>query len=493
MGRSQVTLLDLSELTSTQRVGAARPRRAAFLVAADLLALGTASATLPLEVAAVYGAGAFALLAGRGCYATRFSGLTGRSLGRVAGALVAPAIAMGIALHPAEAQSLLRSLPIVFAAVVVLRFLALKVVDALAVRGGGQPTLILGAGQTAVRIAHHLLDNPKLGLCPVGFLDRIDDPTLPLPIVGDAADLAAVAQRVGARQVIVAYGQVPEAEMVGIIRACHSLDVDVWVVPRFFELGLTGPRAVEDDLWGIPVTKAPRAALRTYQWRLKRVFDVVVSACALLLLGPLMAVLALAVKLTSPGPVFFRQQRVGQGGRIVEVLKFRSLRMNDDCDTTWNVTADDRVTAIGRLIRPTSLDETPQLLNVLRGDMSLVGPRPERPFFVAEFSTTIARYDDRHRVPVGVTGLAQVNGLRGDTSIEERARFDNAYIENWSLWGDVVILFRTVVAVVRPPRSVRIQNDRSTCAPAVPAEQIIDLRDPVESPPPAGIYVPAAE
>ena len=154
------------------------------------------------------------------------------------------------------------------------------------------------------------------------------------------------------------------------------------------------------------------------------------------------------MKLSSPGPVHFRQQRVGQRGETVEILKFRSMRVHTDSDTEWNI-AEEAITKVGRVMRVLGLDEIPQLWNILRGQMSLVGPRPERPFFVEQFKAEIPHYDDRHRVPVGLTGLAQVHGLRGDTSIEERARFDNHYIENWSLWRDLTILMQTLFAVVR--------------------------------------------
>ena len=166
----------------------------------------------------------------------------------------------------------------------------------------------------------------------------------------------------------------------------------------------------------------------------------------------------------------FRQQRVGERGVIVGVLKFRSMRVNPSSDTEWNP-ANDAVTRIGRVLRVTGLDELPQLWNILRGDMSLVGPRPERPFFVEQFKAEIPRYDDRHRVPVGLTGLAQVHGLRGDTSIDERARLDNQYIENWSLWRDVVILFQTVTAVFRNMVHANGETGKTepsaVCAPAL--------------------------
>jgi lipopolysaccharide/colanic/teichoic acid biosynthesis glycosyltransferase len=155
------------------------------------------------------------------------------------------------------------------------------------------------------------------------------------------------------------------------------------------------------------------------------------------------------VKLSSPGPVLFRQQRIGQHGEEISVAKFRTLEVNHDSDTRWSADDDPRVTTVGRILRATSLDELPQLWGVLRGRMSLVGPRPERPFFVERFGASIDGYGDRHRLPAGLTGWAQVHGLRGDTSIEERSRYDNQYIEHWSLWRDVVILIRTAAEVAR--------------------------------------------
>jgi exopolysaccharide biosynthesis polyprenyl glycosylphosphotransferase len=185
---------------------------------------------------------------------------------------------------------------------------------------------------------------------------------------------------------------------------------------------------------------------------LKRAFDSAVSASLLLIAAPIFGVLALGVKLTSPGPVYFRQRRIGKKGREVEILKFRSMRVNSESDTQWSVNDDARVTKLGAFMRKTSLDELPQLWNVLRGDMSLVGPRPERPYFVERFEREVPGYGDRHRVPVGLTGLSQVNGLRGDTSIEDRAWFDNHYIENWSVGGDLAILARTAGAMIKQVR-----------------------------------------
>ena len=190
-------------------------------------------------------------------------------------------------------------------------------------------------------------------------------------------------------------------------------------------------------------------------WMAKRAFDVVASLLAVVALSPVLAAIALAVRWEGGRGVIFRQIRVGQDGREFEVFKFRSMRPADpgESDVQWSIANDSRVGKVGRFIRRTSLDELPQLFNILRGEMTFVGPRPERPHFVARFGADIPQYEHRHRVPVGLTGLAQVSGLRGDTSIDDRARFDNFYIENWSLWLDVKVILRTVRHVLGPSGS----------------------------------------
>jgi exopolysaccharide biosynthesis polyprenyl glycosylphosphotransferase len=316
-----------------------------------------------------------------------------------------------------------------------------------------EPTLIIGAGVLGTEVATVLRDHPEYGLVPVGFLDSFTDNDLPLPILGGPRALDAVLREHSVRRVIIAFGGTRDLDLVPVVRACERASVDIHVLPRFFELGITGVGRGGDDIWGIPLVRLKRGAVRPGARVMKRGFDLVVAGAAVIVAAPVLALISLAVRVTSPGPILFRQHRIGEGGRMVEILKFRTLRVNDDSDTTWSVRDDDRVTPIGGLLRRLSLDELPQLFNVLRGDMSLVGPRPERPFFVRRFGTEVPRYDDRHRVPVGLTGWAQVHGLRGDTSIKERARFDNQYIENWSLWWDVVVLVRTVKAAIRGDRA----------------------------------------
>jgi exopolysaccharide biosynthesis polyprenyl glycosylphosphotransferase len=198
------------------------------------------------------------------------------------------------------------------------------------------------------------------------------------------------------------------------------------------------------------------------QFTFKHVVDRVLAALALVLLAPLLAITALAIKLDSPGPALFRQRRVGRDGRAFDMLKFRSMGMpSEPADRApaepppgvapGGVEGEDRRTSLGRFIRRHSIDELPQLINVVRGDMSLVGPRPERPEFAAMFAETLPRYDDRHRVKSGITGWAQVNGLRGQTSLADRINWDNYYIQNWSLSLDAKILLLTLAAIFRAP------------------------------------------
>jgi len=313
-------------------------------------------------------------------------------------------------------------------------------------------TLIIGAGMVGERLARSLRADRGYGLDPVGYLDA--DPLLPpaersLAVLGAPSDLAEVVERLQVREVVIAFTAQREKEVVDIVRVCDRLDCEVFFVPRLFDLHGRG-RAF-DHVDGIPLVRLPRAAHRSRAWRFKRVLDVAVASVALLLLSPVLAACALAVRLDSGKGVLFRQERIGAHGRPFMLLKFRSIRPSTETEsaTRWSVAGDHRLSRVGRILRSTSLDELPQLWNILVGDMTLVGPRPERPFFVDQFSEQYDSYALRHRVPAGLTGWAQVNGLRGATSIEERARFDNAYIDNWSFGLDAKILLRTLSSLVR--------------------------------------------
>jgi len=460
------------ERTGRRSSSGARVEAWHLLLLSDVAVAAMVWLVLPPVESAVFGASMLLGLAVRGCYRARFTSQLGAMISRLVTTVAVAGVVAG-ATSPAWAVTILRLTPLVALAVVAGRCIAGTAVRVVRSQTAGVPTIIVGAGAVGARVAANLIEHPEYGLQPVGIVDDVDDVDLPLPLLGDTTQLAHVARTFEAGHVVVTFGRADEARMVEVLRTCHDLDAQVWVVPRLFELGTSTVNM--DEIWGVPVGQLNRTALRTSQWRLKRAFDIAVAGALLAITAPVMLTIALAVKLSSPGPVFFKQQRVGQRGRLVDILKFRTMTVNDDSDRTWNVTSDVRVTPVGRILRPTSLDELPQLINVLRGDMSLVGPRPERPHFVDLFSDAAPGYSHRHRVPVGLTGLSQVNGLRGDTSIEERARFDNLYIESWSLWADLVILARTVWALVRPPESVRVTVEDALVDELVIVEPLIDL------------------
>jgi exopolysaccharide biosynthesis polyprenyl glycosylphosphotransferase len=314
------------------------------------------------------------------------------------------------------------------------------------------PTLILGAGRVGNHVADILRSHRQYGLEPIGFVD--DDPSITdenalIPVLGGVKDLTRLLKTYTVRDVVVAFSAVKESEMVGVIRACDRLRCELFVVPRLFELQHVHDEM--DNAWGLPLVRLRRATYRSRAWSIKRVVDILVSGTLLVLLLPALLLVALMVRLDGGPGILFRQERVGVDGHTFDVLKFRSLKPADEAEsaTNWNVSNDARLTSVGRFLRKSSLDELPQLYNILRGDMSLVGPRPERPHFVDQFRAAYPSYEARHRVPCGLTGWAQVHGLRGDTSIADRARFDNYYIENWSLWLDVKIVLRTFASVVR--------------------------------------------
>jgi exopolysaccharide biosynthesis polyprenyl glycosylphosphotransferase len=434
-----------------------RSRFAAVVILSDVLALAVAvsiAVTRPAPWWAwVFMVAVMSALASTGHYRRRISPSIAEEAGSVLASVTVPVVVLAAIVGGSGAGVLVRGA--VLAAALLIAFRAMCYVVLRAARSRGllmENALIIGAGQVGAKLAEVLQEHPQYGLCPIGFLDSFDDADLPIPVLGTVRSLDVVLAEYGVGRVLIAFGATREPDMVPIVRACDRASVDIHVLPRFFELGFAAKGRDVDDVWGLPLLRLRRAALRPGTWSIKRAFDVVVAGLGLVIVSPVYLALAIAVKLSSPGPVYHRQRRVGQRGGVVEILKFRSMRENSDSDIQWSVVDDDRLTGVGRFMRALSLDELPQLLNVLRGEMSLVGPRPERPFFVNRFKSQVPRYGDRHRVPVGLTGLAQVHGLRGDTSIEERARFDNQYIENWSLWWDLVIMAKTLGAVARHAR-----------------------------------------
>ena len=313
-------------------------------------------------------------------------------------------------------------------------------------------TLVVGGGEFSHRIVASLEEHPGYGLNVLGYVDTQPSPIVEGPAgwvqLGHVDDLLMVVRRLQIEVLVVGYGQARDLDTAAVLRDPHGPQPTVLVVPRLFEVG--GRWAMQDRIGAIPVIRLRPAQFGGVKWRLKRAFDVVTAGAAAVVLSPVLAAVALAVRWEGGPGVIFRQLRVGRDGELFEVLKFRSMRPADpgEGDVQWSIAQDDRVGPVGRFIRRTSLDELPQLFNILRGDMTVVGPRPERPHFVEQFSGEHRHYPHRHRMPVGLTGLAQVSGLRGDTSIDERARYDNYYIENWTLWLDIKVVLRTVFQVL---------------------------------------------
>lgn len=414
----------------------------------DLLVLGVFVALQGDISASVYAALTLLALKGAGVYGPRIRPRVGDDFPRILAAVAVPVIVLPFVAPEGRLVDVVRILPVLLVTLVVGRSLTYAILGRARRTGRlHDRVLIVGAGDRGLEMARLLTAHPEFGLEPVGFVDEVALSTLPLPLLGGVDDLPRLAWLHGVDRVIVAEWEGDDPEMVPRLRACAQRHVHVHVAPSLFQLGTAPTHPSTDWLWTTPVVRLPEAPHRTRAWLLKRGLDVVVSGLTLVFAAPLFAMLAVAIKLSGPGPVFFRQMRLTQGGRPFELLKFRSMPVNDSSETRWGA-GELRPTAVGRLMRATGLDELPQLINIVRGDMSLVGPRPERPHFVEAFSERIPGYEDRHRVPAGLTGWAQVHGLRGETSIEERAMFDNEYIEYWSLWRDIVILVRTVKTIV---------------------------------------------
>jgi exopolysaccharide biosynthesis polyprenyl glycosylphosphotransferase len=350
----------------------------------------------------------------------------------------------------------------------------------------GKPVLIVGAGIVGSQVARRLEGHPEYGLVPVGFID--DDPRTTaevggrdVPVLGTLEELDRIVERARVEHLIVAFSSVADARVSRLIQHCQELGIEVSVVPRMFDT--MNHRAGYETVGGLPLLSFSIVDPKGWQFAIKYTFDRVIAGLVLLALSPLLALLACAVKLSTGGPILFRQPRVGLDGHEFDMLKFRTMRGTpDQCgenDAEWaerivgandleidgasaaavatavdtadreSIPSGDRRTRIGRLLRRLSLDELPQFWNVFNGDMSLIGPRPERASYVRRFEPVVYRYGDRHRVKSGITGWAQVHGLRGKTSLDERVEWDNYYIAHWSLGLDLKIVLLTVIALFR--------------------------------------------
>jgi Undecaprenyl-phosphate glucose phosphotransferase len=309
--------------------------------------------------------------------------------------------------------------------------------------------VIVGAGEVGRMILQKIRQSPGLGYTVVGFIDDLNPPATVLgaDVLGNTSELPRFVEEHQIDEVIIATPEASHQEILSVIALCERERVTIKVFPDVFQI--MASEVSIGDLNGLPLLTVRDIALRGWRLALKRAVDIVGSAIVLLFISPVMMLVAILIKLDSPGPVFYAQERMGLDAKSFMMLKFRSMRPNAEAQTgpVWATRNDPRRTRIGAFIRRFSIDELPQLINVFLGDMSLVGPRPERPVFVEQFKKSIPRYMDRHKEKAGITGWAQINGLRGDTSIIERTKYDVWYIENWSILLDFKILLRTVTSV----------------------------------------------
>jgi len=315
---------------------------------------------------------------------------------------------------------------------------------------GRDRVLIVGTGDVGRMIFQKIQSNPGLGYQVVGFVAVNGSNEMPpgAQILGYAGDLSPTIDQHQVDEVIIALPEATHQEILMLLSECERGKVTIKVFPDVFQI--MASQVSIGELGGLPLLTVRDIGLRGWRRVAKRVMDAVGAACGLVLISPLLMLMALLIKLDSRGPVFYSQERMGLDARVFQMLKFRSMRQDAEVrGPGWTVEDDPRVTRLGRIIRRVNVDELPQLINVLIGEMSLVGPRPERPIYVNQFRRSIPRYMDRHWEKAGITGWAQVNGLRGDTSITERTRYDLWYIENWSLLLDIKILIRTFFNLFR--------------------------------------------
>ena len=306
--------------------------------------------------------------------------------------------------------------------------------------------IIVGEGRVAEDIAMRIQNSPSLGYNIVGAVTRSGGDATSLAgidVIGAYDDVGDIIDAYRVEQVIIALPEARRIELVELISQCQRGHVDVKVYPDILSY-MAGDLNM-DDLGGTPLITVRDIALRGWRLSLKRGLDMVGATLGLIFLSPLMILTAIIIRMESDGPVFYTQERMGLDGKSFQLIKFRSMRVDAEAvGPGWTVPNDNRVTRFGRFLRSSNWDEIPQLINVLLGEMSLVGPRPERPVYVQQFRQSIPRYMERHREKAGMTGWAQINGLRGDTSIAERTTYDLWYVENWSLWLDIKIIIRTI-------------------------------------------------
>ena len=314
---------------------------------------------------------------------------------------------------------------------------------------GRDRVLVVGTDKTAISIAELIHRSPQFGYEMIGMVagENQSEPDFTgrdteFIYWGDYENLPEVIDNAQVDEVIIALPDATRKELLNIITLCQRGAVEIKIFPDIFAFVTSG--ITVDALGGVPLLNVRDIALRGWKLSLKRGLDMVGATFGLIFLSPFFLTVSLIIFLTDRGPVFFAQERVGLDGKPFPMIKFRTMRVDAEKFGTWTVENDPRISRIGKLLRKTNLDELPNLVNVFYGQMSLVGPRPEQIKYVEEFKRSIPRYMERHREKSGMTGWAQVNGLRGDTSIQERLKFDLYYVENWSLWFDIKIILRTI-------------------------------------------------
>lgn len=314
--------------------------------------------------------------------------------------------------------------------------------------------LVVGTGSTTQRLIRHISGNPhwNYNICGIVSVDPTKEKELNgIPVLGDLDDISNILSRREIDEVILTIASLPRQKTFDLILECEKRMIDFKLVADL--LGMVTSQVDMQNIDGIPLLSLRESPLLEWHNRaIKRIMDIVISGFGMFILAPVFLVISILVKVSSPGPVFYLQKRIGQDKRRFAIFKFRTMKHKAEkgLGPVWARRNDPRRTKIGSFLRRHNLDEIPQLLNVIKGEMSLVGPRPERPKFVGKFKEDIPRYMSRHKVKSGVTGWAQANGLRGDTSIEERTKYDIYYMENWSLFLDLKIIFMSIISVFLP-------------------------------------------
>jgi exopolysaccharide biosynthesis polyprenyl glycosylphosphotransferase len=311
--------------------------------------------------------------------------------------------------------------------------------------------IIVGTSSVAGKIFRSLTTHQSLGYEVLGYCsvqDKTESTMEHIPYLGSITTVPDLIKMHKVDVILIAFNETEHTLLHDLVRDCQGLNVEMMMVPDILEL-MTSQVQIK-HIEGIPFLGIKSPTLSTWNFIVKRAFDLLFASLILLLTSPIMLLIAILIKLNSNGPIFYLQERVGLDGEEFKVIKFRSMRFDAEQSTgpVWSQKNDPRTTQLGRFLRRFSLDELPQLMNVIKGDMSIVGPRPERPHFVEKFKNQVPRYLERHRAKTGMTGWAQVNGLRGNASIAERTKYDIYYIEHWSLVFDMKIILKTIHTVL---------------------------------------------